>query len=121
MLWAGYVMSVLPALLLCFSAFMKFTRAPPVIEGFVKFGYPESVLLGIGIVEVLCTILYSIPRTAVLGAILLAGYLGGATFTHVRVGDPYFATIIAGILVWGGLFLRNEHVRTLIPLRQERN
>ena len=121
MLWAGYVMSVLPALLLCISAFMKFTRAPPVIEGFVKFGYPESVLLGIGIVEVLCTILYSIPRTAVLGAILLAGYLGGATFTHVRVGDPYFATIIAGILVWGGLFLRNEHVRTLIPLRQERN
>jgi DoxX-like family len=119
MLWAGYVMSILPALLLCFSAFMKFTKAPPVIEGFAKFGFPDSTLLGIGIVEVLCTILYLIPRTAVLGAILLTGYLGGATATHYRVGDPYFATIIAGILVWGGLFLRNEKIRSLIPLRKQ--
>lgn len=119
MLWAGYVMSIIPVLLLCFSAFMKFTKAPPVIEGFAKFGYQESSLLGIGIVEVLCTILYLIPRTAVVGAILLTGYLGGAAATHFRVGDAYFAPIIAGVLVWGGLFLRNEYVRSLIPVRKQ--
>ncbi len=117
MFWAGWVLSILPALLLFFSAFMKLTKAAPVIDGFKLFGYPESTLPGIGIVEILCTILFLIPRTTMLGAILVTGYLGGATATHLRIGDAYFLTIIAGVIAWGGLFFRNEHVRTLIPLR----
>lgn len=115
--WIGWGLTVLPALLLLFSAFMKLTKAAPVIDGFKQFGYPENLLLGIGIVEILCTILYLIPRTTMLGAILVTGYLGGATATHLRIGDSYFLTIIAGVIVWGGLFFRNEYVRTLIPLR----
>ncbi len=108
-------MSALPVLLLLFSAGMKLARPAPVVEGFAKSGYPESLLLGIGIVELLCTVLYLIPRTAVLGAILLTGYLGGATATHLRVGEPWIFPIIVGVLLWGGLFLRDPGIRRLIP------
>jgi DoxX-like protein len=77
----------------------------------------ESLALGLGIVELACTVIYIIPRTSVLGAILLTGYLGGAVATHLRIGEPYFMPIIFGVLVWGGLFLRDERLRALIPLR----
>lgn len=117
MRWAGYVLSVLPALLLLFSAWMKLSKAPPAMQGFVQFGFPESVLVGIGIVELLCTALYLIPRTAVLGAILLTGYLGGATATHLRVGDAFITPIIVGAVLWGALYLRDARIRALIPLR----
>ncbi len=117
MLWAGYIISALPVLLLLFSGVMKLAKPPSVVEGFVRFGYPESVILGIGIVELACVVIYVIPRTAVLGAILLTGYLGGATATHVRVGEPFFAPIVLGILVWGGLYLRDARLRALLPLR----
>lgn len=117
MFWAGGSLTVLPALLLFFSAFMKFTKPPAVLEGFAHFGYQESSLLGIGIIEVGCTILYLIPSTTMLGAILLTGYLGGATATHFRIGEAYFLQIMTGIIVWGGLLLRNANVRKLIPLR----
>lgn len=89
------------------------------MEGFTKFGYPESLLRVLGIVELTCTIIYLIPRTAVLGAILLTGYLGGATATHARVSDPSFVMpVICGVLIWLGLYLRDLRVRALIPLRE---
>jgi hypothetical protein len=87
-------------------------------QGFVHYGYPESALLGIAIVEIACAILYLIPRTSVLGAILLSGYLGGATAIHVRVGEPPIIAIMVGVAVWTGLYLREERLRALIPLRR---
>src|SRR5829696_1353367 len=118
MLWGGRIMSALPVLMLLFSAAMKFVKSPEVAQGFTHLGYPESLALGLGIVELACTVIYIIPRTSVLGAILLTGYLGGAIATHVRIGEPFFMPIILGILVWGGLFLRDERLRALIPLRR---
>jgi hypothetical protein len=119
MLWTGRIISTLPVLLLLFSASMKFAKPPAAVDGFKKFGYPEHLLLPLGIVEVSCTIIYLIPRTSVLGAILLTGYLGGATATHVRVSDPSFVMpLLCGVLVWLGLFLREKRLRSLLPLRK---
>lgn len=118
MLWAGRIMSALPCLLIAFAAVIKLTRSPQVIEGFARSGYPASLVLPVGILELCCVIVYAIPRTSGLGAILLTGFLGGATATCVRVGDPSFPLpIITGMLVWGGLYLRDRRVRSLIPLR----
>jgi hypothetical protein len=118
-LWTGRIISTLPVLMLLMSAIMKFIKPPPVVEGFAHLGLPESLALGLGILEMLCTFVYLIPRTAVLGAILLTGYLGGATVTHLRVGDPFIMPVILGVLLWGGLFLRDLRLRALIPLRKE--
>ena len=118
-LWAGRIMSALPVLMLLFSGVMKLVKPAPVVEEFARLGYPDSVTLGIGILEIVCTVVYVIPRTSMLGAILLTGYLGGATATHVRIGDPFFFPIVFGVLVWGGLFLRDDRLRALIPLRSE--
>jgi hypothetical protein len=118
MLWAGYILSALPVLLLFFSGVMKLVQPAPVMEGFIRLGYPESLALWIGIVELACAVLYVIPRTAVLGAILLTGYLGGATATHLRIGEPFFAPIVLGVMVWGGLFFRDASLRALLPLRE---
>lgn len=117
MLWTGRVMSALPALLLTFSAVMKLTSAPPVLEGFKHFGFPDGLHLPIGVVEALVVVAYLVPRMAVLGAILITGYLGGAIVTHLRVGEPFAPPLLLGVLVWGGLFLRDARVRALIPLR----
>lgn len=117
MLWAGRILSTLPVLMLLFSAAMKFVRPPEMAEGFAHLGYPLSLALGLAILEVACTLLYVIPRTSVLGAILLTGYLGGATATHLRVGDPFFAPVVLGVLVWAGLYLRDVRLRALLPLR----
>jgi len=117
-LWAGRIVSALPVLMLLFSGVMKLVKPAAVVEGFVRLGYPESLSLGIGLVELFCTALYVIPRISVLGAILLTGYLGGATATHVRIGEPFVASILLGVLVWGGLFLRDNRLRALIPLRK---
>jgi len=119
MLWAGRIMSALPVLMLLMSAVMKFMKPASVVEGFAHLGLPESLALGLGILELACTVVYLIPRTSVLGAILLTGYLGGATATHLRVGDPFFMPVILGMLVWGGLFLRDARLWALIPLRRE--
>lgn len=119
-LWIGRVVSGLLALFLLADGVAKLIKPPPVVEGTVKIGYPESVILPLGIVLLACTILYVIPRTAVLGAILLTGYLGGAVATHVRVGDPLFSVlfpVIVGVLIWGGLYLRDDRLRGLVPLR----
>jgi hypothetical protein len=115
-LWASYIMSAVPVLLLLFSALMKFQKPASVVEGFAHLGLPEDLALGLGILELACTVLYLVPRTAVLGAILLTGYLGGATVAHLRVGDPFFMPAVLGVLVWGGIYLRDPRVRGLIPL-----
>ena len=117
-LWIGRIMSALPVLMLLFSAAMKFAKPPQVLEGFTHMGYPESLALGLGILELACTILYVIPRTSVLGAILVTGYLGGAIATHVRIGEQFVMPIVLGVFVWGGLFLRDPRLRSLIPLRR---
>jgi hypothetical protein len=99
---------------------MKLVNPPEVAKEMARLGYPESLALGLAIVELGCTLVYLIPRTAVLGAILLTGYLGGAVATHVRVGDPpgaFLQPAILGVLLWGGLFLRDPRLRALIPLR----
>jgi hypothetical protein len=120
MLWASYIISAIPVLMLLTSAAAKFVKPAPVVQGFTQqFGFPASYISPIGILELACTVLYLIPRTSVLGAILLTGYLGGATVTHLRVGDPAFVgAVIVGILVWGGLFFRESRVRALIPFRK---
>ena len=82
----------------------------------MKFGYPESAATPIGIVEIACALLYTIPKTRVVGAVLVTAYLGGAVATHVRVGEPFVMPILLGILVWAGLYLRDARVRELLPL-----
>ena len=119
-IWAGRIISALPALFMLVDGAMKLVKPPIVVEATIQLGYSESVILGLGIVLIGSTILYLIPRTSVLGAILLTGYLGGATATHVRVGGPLFSIafpVIFGALIWLGLYLRDHRLRALIPLR----
>ncbi len=118
-LWASWSVSAIPVLMLMMSAVMKLTKPAPVVEGLARYGWPEGYLLGLGILELACAILYLIPRTSILGAILVTGFLGGATATHVRVGDLSFvAPVILGVLVWSGLYLRESRLRPLVPLRK---
>jgi hypothetical protein len=118
-LWGGRVASALPVLGLLMSASMKFSHSAQLVPQFVgKLGFPESSMTPLGVVELVSTILYAVPKTSVLGAVLLTGYLGGAVATHVRVGDPFIAPLVLGVLVWAGLFLRDERVRALLPLRK---
>lgn len=118
--WIGRVVTFLPALMLLLDGVAKLFKPAPVVEGTVKLGYSESAIIPIGIVLIVCTVLYLIPRTAVLGAILLTGYLGGAVATHVRVGNSTFGIVFAvvfGVVVWLGIYLRDERLRELIPFR----
>jgi hypothetical protein len=120
-LWAGRTISGLLALFLLFDAFTKILKAPAVIAAAAQLGFSESQIFGIGILLLLCTIVYVIPRTSILGAILLTGYLGGATVTQLHSTQPFFTTFFPpmfGALVWAGIFLRDRAVRSLIPLRQ---
>ena len=113
-LWTGRVLSTLPVLLLVMSGMMKITKNPQVIEGFTKFGFPPGLEVSIGIVELVCTVLYVIPRTAAIGAILLTGYLGGAVVVHLRGGEPWFAPVLIGVALWTGLVLRNPRLRSVL-------
>ena len=116
-LWAGRILSALPVLFLLLDGVMKLVKPAFVVEATAQLGWPESVIVALGVVLIACTILYLIPRTAVLGAILLTGYLGGAVATHVRVGGPLFSIlmpVILGAMLWGGLYLRDERVRSLV-------
>ena len=118
--WAGWIMSGIPSLFLLFDGVMKLVKPAFVVEATVRLGYPESSILPLGVVLLACTILYLIPRTSGLGAILLTGYLGGAVATHVRVGDEPFTLVfpfLVGGLLWGGLLLRDARLRALLPLR----
>ena len=118
---AGWIMTALPSLLLVFSAIMKFVQPPAAAEGFEHLGIPIGLAVGPGILELTCTAIYLIPQTCVLGAILLTGYLGGATLTHLRVGDPFIMPVLLGVVIWGGIFFRESRLRELIPLRRSKS
>ena len=117
--WAGYIVSAVPALFLLLDAIGKLAQPEAVVQGTVGLGYNESVIVPLGITLLICTILYVIPQTAVLGAILLTGYLGGTVATHVRVGNPLFSHVLfgayLGVLLWFGLYLRDTRLRSLLP------
>ena len=117
-LWTGHVITVFTVAFLLFDTMVKVLNMPVAVEGTARLGYPAGLVMFIGIVELVCLGAYLYPHTAVLGAILLTGYLGGATATQVRVGDPWFVfPVVVGVLVWAGLFLRNERLRPLFPLQ----
>lgn len=119
--WAGWALSALPVLALVASASMKLSGSAKVVEMFSgKFGYSAGVLAPIGVVELLCALLYVIPQTSFLGAVLVTGYLGGAIATHVRVADAFAPPLVLGVLAWAGLWLRDERLRQLLPLRRAR-
>jgi hypothetical protein len=118
--WIGRVLSGLVGAFLLLDGSMKLLKPDFVVEATLKMGIPEGALLGLGIVLITCTVLYLIPLTSILGAILLTGYLGGAVATHVRAGDgafPVFFAVAFGALVWLGLYLREPRLRAIAPLR----
>jgi len=116
--WVGRVISALVSFLFAMSAVMKLRGGPEVVEGMGHLGLPESLIMPLAILEISCVVIYALPATAVLGAILLTGYIGGAILTHLRVGDPFFMQIAIGLLIWLGLYLREDRLKALIPLRK---
>jgi hypothetical protein len=119
----GWAMSGLVILFMVFDAVGKLIVMTPVIEATRQLGYPEDLIRPLGVIALACALLYAVPRTAVLGAILLTAFLGGAVASHLRLGDPLFSHVLfgvyVGLLAWGGLFLRDARLRALIPLRQD--
>lgn len=119
---AGFGMSALPVSFLLFDCVIKLLEIGPVVDSFAQLGYPVSLARGIGLLELACITLYVVPRTALLGAIVLTGFLGGAVSTHLRVADPLFSHVLfpvyIGLLVWGGLLLRDDTLRALLPTRK---
>jgi hypothetical protein len=116
--WVGWVLSVLASLLFLFSAFIKFKGGPELDQGMAHLGLPAAMVLPLAILELTCVVIYLIPATSVLGAILLAGYVGGTIVTCWRVGDPFVVNIALGLVVWLGIYLREPRLRELIPLRR---
>jgi hypothetical protein len=120
--WASRIMGGIVILFLAFDSIIKVMKESHAIESTVQLGYPESAVMTIGIIETVCLILYIIPRTSLLGAILLTGHLGGAIATHVRMENPLFShtlfPVYVAILLWGSLYLRDEKLRELVPLRK---
>ena len=120
-IWTGRALSGLAILFLLFDAAMKLLSVPVAVEGTVQLGYPDGVLVPLGIIQIACLVLYLIPRVAPLGAVLWTGYLGGAIATHVRVESPLFTHVLFPIyvaaLLWGGLWLRDARVRALLAPR----
>jgi hypothetical protein len=114
--WAGWVLSGLTVPLFAFSAIMKLRGGAELEQGFAHLGLPISLRVPLGILELVCLVVYLVPRTAVLGGILMAGYLGGAICTHLRVGDPVIMPALLGIVLWLGLWLRDKRLRALLPL-----
>jgi hypothetical protein len=119
-LWTGRVISGLAVLFMLFDCITKILRLPQVVDATVKVGYPASTVLPIGVTLLICVILYIIPRTSILGAVLIVGYLGGAVATNVRASQPAFNSAFAitfGVLTWLGLYLREPRLRALVPLK----
>ena len=117
-LWAGRIITGLVAFAFGMSCFMKFKGGPEFAEGATHLGLPDSMRLQLGVLELTCLVIYLIPQTAVVGAILLTGYMGGAICTHWRVGDAFIPHIVIGILVWLGICLRDPRLWSLMPLRR---
>ncbi|MCL4467687.1 MAG: DoxX family protein [Deltaproteobacteria bacterium] len=121
-LWGGRIISALVVLFLLFDSITKLMRVDAVMKATVKVGYPPDTIPVIGLILLVCTIIYVIPATSILGAVLLTGYLGGAVATNLRIGNPLFSNtlfpVYFGILVWGGLFLRDRRLRSLLPIRK---
>jgi hypothetical protein len=116
--WTGWVVSALPIPMLLMSAAMKVTAGPQAMEGFSHLGWEPSLAIPLAITEIACVAIYLIPRTAVLGAILLTGYLGGAIATHVRVQEVDFIfPLLLGVVAWLGLYMRDARLRKLLPWR----
>jgi len=117
-----YVMTTLAVLFLTFDTVIKLLRLAPAVQGTVALGYPEHAVAVIGAIELVCLVLYLVPRTAVLGAVVFTGYLGGAVATHLRIGNPLLShtlfPIYVAALLWGGLYLRDPRLRALMPLRR---
>ncbi|MGO1077461.1 DoxX family protein [Inquilinus sp. CA228] len=122
MRWAGHGLNTLVILFLLMDATMKLLRLPVVVETTAQIGWPAASVVPLGILLLICTALYAFPRTAVLGAVLLTAYLGGAVATHARIGSPLFSHtlfgVYLGIVLWGGLYLRDDRLRRLIPYRR---
>lgn len=121
--WAGRVLTALPVLFLAFDGVIKVVNVAPVREAMTQLGYAESLAPAIGVLLLTCLALYVAPPTAVLGAVLLTAYLGGAVAAHVRVGNPLLShtlfPVFVALMLWGGLALRDPRVRALLPLRHE--
>ena len=117
----GRVCTGLAALFLAFDTVLKVLKLQPAVEGTIALGYPVDSVLWIGIIELVCLVMYLVPRTSVLGGLLLTGYLGGAVATHVRISNPLLThtlfPIYVALLLWGGLYLREQRLRALVPLR----
>jgi hypothetical protein len=118
--WLGRTVSALVVFVFAISALMKLLGGAEVKQGMGRLGLPESLILPLAILEVACVVIYLIPATSVLGAILLTGYMGGAICTHLRVGDPFVTQIALGVFVWLGLYLREVRLKALLPLRTHR-
>lgn len=116
--WTGRVISALVALVFLFSAFLKFMGGPEVTQGMAHLQLAQAMILPLGILETTVAVVYLIPATAALGAVLVTGYVGGTILTHWRVGDPFIGQIVLGLLVWLGLYLREPRLKELIPLRR---
>jgi hypothetical protein len=117
--WGGIFLTAVPSLVLAFSAVMKLKGGPELDQGFQHLGFPISLAVPLGILELAVTAIYLIPRTAVLGAILVTGYLGGAMTVHVRLQEEWFVPFLLGVMAWGGLYLRDARIRALIPISKE--
>jgi hypothetical protein len=119
MLWTGRVLSLWPVFIVLMSATWKLTRNPWYVAEFGRIGWPESALTGLALLQLACIVLYVIPPTAVLGAVLLTGYLGGAIATYVRMGEPYpvLVPLSTSLIAWAGIYLRDQRLRSLLPLR----
>lgn len=116
--WLGRILSGLPVLMLAASALMKLTGEGGIVEKLGAAGVDAKLVPVIGAIELTCVLVYAVPRTAFLGALLLTGYLGGAVFSHLRVSDSVVAPLVPAALVWAGLYFRDERVRALLPLRK---
>lgn len=114
MIWLGRVLSALPVGLLLFSGVMKLMGPPEMAANFEHLGWPPDLAVTLGILEISCVVVYLVPPTAVFGAILLTGYLGGAVATHVRIGEPWIMVVLVGVLLWVGLVLRDSRLRALL-------
>ena len=115
--WTGWVLTVLPALMFMLGPVMLLTNRAEMVKDMGNYGYAERYVVPLVIVQVICAVLYVIPQTAVLGAVLMTGWLGGAVSTHVRAGEAWLFPVLFGVVVWLGLFLRDRRVRALLPLR----